>query len=368
MTRTMTRLLLASTALVCGAGVAHAQSGTVAGTTITNTAQASYTVNGTAQTASSNTAIFVVDRKVNLTNVTEQAANTQVNLGQTGAVATFRVTNNTNGTQDFVLAAEQNVAGGGQLGTDNFDVTNLRVFVDANGNGVYDPGVDTLNYIDELAPDTSRVVFLVADIPSAAGANLAVVSLNAIAAAGGVVGTQGLPLVPTDLSVLNQDATIDVVFADNDSDGIGPDIARNGQARAYAAFEVGTRNVALSVVKSSRVVSDGVNALNPKALPGAVVEYCLTVANATLLTAANNVTLTDVMPANTTYVPGSITVGALGAAGVCVTGGYAQADDGSNTTGPYRGSYTAASKTVTATIPLLAGGTSLAAAFRVTIN
>ncbi|WP_254606707.1 hypothetical protein [Sphingomonas bacterium] len=365
------RLLLAGTAAFASTGVAQAQattSGTAAGTVVSNTAQASFTVNGTAQTATSNTSTFVVDRKVNLTVVANPATNTQVNLGQAGAVLTFRVTNNTNGTQDFLLNPDQIISTGILPGTDNFDATNLRVFVDSNGNGVYDPGTDTATFIDELPEDATATVFVVGDIPTTQAASLAFVSLRATVAAGGATGTVGAALVPTGLDVLNQDATIDVVFADNDSDGLlGPDIARNGQARAYLAYEVGAHTVNLSVVKSSQVISDGVSTTNPKALPGAIVQYCLTVTNSTLLVPANGVSLTDVIPVNTTYVPGSISVGGIGAAGACIANGLPVADDGS-TTGLYGGSYSANTKTVTATIPTLVGGTSVAASFRVTVN
>lgn len=363
-------LLLSGTAALASIGTAHAQAaGTAAGTTISNQASASYTVNGSPQTTTSNISTFVVDRKVNFTLVADQAANTQVNLGQTGAVLSFKLTNLTNGTQDFLLDADQLVPAGIVAGTDNFDVTNLHVYVDKNGNGVYDPLVDTGTYVDELAANASVEVFVVADVPNQANANLADVDLHATVAAGGTAGTQGAALVPTDLAVVNTDNTVDIVFADNDSDGaLGIDTARNGQARAYLAYEVGTHNVALTVVKSSLVISDGVNTINPKALPGAVVQYCLTVNNATLLTAATGVSLTDVIPANTTYVPGSITVGGVGAGGVCLVGGFPQNDDGSQATGPYTGSFNTATKTVTAGIPTLVGGTSLAASFRVTIN
>lgn len=369
MSKQTLRLLLAGTAIAASAGTAHAQttgSGTAAGTVVTNTAQASYSVNGTAQTATSNTATFVVDRKVNLT-VTAQPTNTSVNLGQTGAVLTYKVTNNTNGTQDFLLAADQTLTSGVLPGTANFTANNLKVYVDSNKNGVYDPGVDTATYIDELPEDASVTVFVVGDIPTTNAATLDFVGLNATVAAGGTPGTQGAALVATPVTQADSTTTVDVVFADNDSDGIGPDTAYNGQGRAYAAYEVSVHNVALSVVKSSQVLSDGVSAANPKALPGAVVLYCLTVNNATLGTSANNIALTDVIPANTTYVAGSIQVGALGTGGVCLTGGVPIADDGS-TTGLYGGSFNATTKTVTATIPTLLGGTSLAASFRVTIN
>ena len=364
-------LLLTGTAAIVSVGSAHAQSttGTVAGTTISNTAQASYTVNGTAQTASSNTATFVVDRKVNLTVVNTDPAPVSVNLGQAGTVTTYRVTNNTNGIQDFQLFANQVVPAGILTGTDNFDLANLAIYVDANGNGTYDPGVDTATFIDELAPDVSATVFIVGDVPTTPGASRAQVGLDVAVAAGGATGTQGNLLVPTPLNIINQDNEVDVVFADNDDDGVlGYDIGRNGRAWAYGQYAITVTNVALTVTKSALVLSDPVNLLvNPKAIPGATVQYCLTVANGTLLTPASGINLTDVVPANTTFVPGSIQVGGIGAAGVCLLNGQPVNDDGS-TTGPYTGNFNAATRTVTATIPLLLGGTSLAASFRVTVD
>lgn len=363
------RLLLSGTAVFASVGAAHAQSttGTVAGTTISNTAQASYTVNGNPQTASSNTATFVVDRKVNLTVINNAAANTSVNLGQAGAVLSFKVTNNTNGVQDFLLTANQLVTAGVLPGTDNFDAGNVRIFVDANGNGTYDPGTDTATFIDELAPDAQATVFIVGDIPSTSTANLAQVGLEVRVAIGGAAGTQGAALVPTPLNTVNQDSEVDIVFADPDNDGLGFDTARNGEAWAYGAYEITTRSVALTINKSATVISDGINLLNPKAVPGAVVQYCLTVQNATQLTAASNVILSDVIPAGTTYVPGTIQVGGFGVGGACVLNGVNIADDGSST-GVYTGSYNSTSKTVTANIPTVLGGTSVAASFRVTIN
>ena len=365
------RLLLAGTAAFVSVGAAHAQTttGTVAGTTISNTAQASYTVNGTAQTASSNTATFVVDRKVNLTVINTDGGPVSVNLGQTGAYTTFQVTNNTNGIQDFLLDSSQLVPVGILTGTDNFDLSNISIFVDSNGNGKYDPGVDTMTYIDELAPDASATVFLVGDIPANQVTKLSQVGLQATVATGGAAGVQGTALVPTLLNLVNQNDDVDIVFADNDNDGVlGFDAPRNGRAWAYGSYGVNVTNVALTVTKSATVVSDPVNLLvNPRAIPGAIVQYCLTVANGTLLTPATGVNLTDVIPANTTYVPGSITVGGLGAGGVCLLNGVSVNDDGTST-GIYSGNFNAATKTVTATIPTLLGGTSLAASFRVTVN
>lgn len=364
-------LLSSATAMGCVAGTAHAQTATPAGTTVSNTAQVSYTVNGTPQTTSSTTASFVVDRKVNLTVVLDQSGNTQVNLGQTDAVLKFKVTNTTNSVQDFWLDPDQTTLSVGILtGTDDFDVSGMKAYVDSNGNGTYDVGVDTREYIDELAPDASATVFLVGNVPSTTGINQAQASLHVLAAAGGTSGTRGALLVATDLNLGNADNTVDVVFADDDSDGalnLG-DIARNGQGRAYGAFEIGTHNVALTVTKSALVLSDGVNLINPKALPGATVQYCLLVHNGTLLTPANGVVLSDVVPANTTYVPGSISIGAPG--GTCVLLGSTEDDDDSDAgeTDGFTGAFNAGTKTVSANVGTVLGLGSIAVAFKVTIN
>jgi len=71
-------------------------------------------------------------------------------------------------------------------------------------------------------------------------------------------------------------STMDVVFAD----AAGTfDLARDGIGRAFNAYKIGT--AAVSMTKTARVISDPVNLLvNPRAIPGAVMEYCLTVSNA----------------------------------------------------------------------------------------
>ncbi|MGU3389294.1 hypothetical protein [Sphingomonas sp. M1A8_2b] len=358
------------------AGTANAQApgpaGTAAGTTVTNTAQASYTVNGVQQSATSNAVSFVVDRKVNLTVIANQANNTQVAIGQTAAVTTFKVTNNTNGTQDFLLSTSQTPITNLFTG-DNFDVTNIHIYVDSNGNGTYDAGTDTATYINELGADQSAIVFIVADIPNNQANVLAGITLIAQVAAGGDGAAQGLPLAPS--VAPNDDNVVDVVFADNDSDGLGLDVALNGQGRASLGYEITTRNVALSVAKSQLVLNDPINlAVSPKAIPGAVVQYCLIVNNGTVGTPASNVVLTDIIPPNTTYVTNSIAIGAIALGGTClltgIVGGVPLADDGSVTVPVvnYTGSFNINTKTVNATIPVLLGGTSVAATFRVTIN
>lgn len=61
-------------------------------------------------------------------------------------------------------------------------------------------------------------------------------------------------------------------------------------------------NATLSLAKSSSIVSDGVNATNPKAIPGAIIAYSITVTNSgTLAVDSNTVFLLDPLPANIAY-------------------------------------------------------------------
>jgi hypothetical protein len=189
----------------------QAQSGTAAGTVITNTASASYTVNGVQQTKTSNVATFKVDRKVNLTLITDQPANTQVSVSQSSAVLKFKLTNSTNGVQDFLLTANQGIL----LNGDNFDATNVKIYVDGNNNQQYDVATDTLSFVNELAADTSISIFVVADIPANQAAQLANVTLDAQVAVGGDTSTT-VPGAALAASLTNDDQTVDVVFADND--------------------------------------------------------------------------------------------------------------------------------------------------------
>ncbi|MCW1430754.1 hypothetical protein [Novosphingobium sp. JCM 18896] len=365
-------ILLSGTALLASAGTAHADTGTTAGTTISNTASVSYTVNGNAQTTNSTTSSFVVDRKANFTVTLDQSGFTQATVNQQNVFVKFKVTNTTNGTQDFILDPDQqNISLGILPGTDNFDLTGLKAYVDKNGNGVYDPGVDTAEYIDELAPDASATVFLVGNVPNSQSINLAFTSMHVTIATGGTANSLGAALVATDLNLANADNTVDIVFADDDSDGAyAGDIARNGQGRAYGGVQVTASNVALSVTKTAKVISDGVNALLPKALPGAEVEYCFVVNNGTANTAASAVVLTDLIPANTTYVPGSISLGPVGILGACLLTGSTEDDDDSDSgeIDGYTASFNPTSKTVTMNIASVPGNTSVGALFHVKIN
>src|SRR5438045_1509833 len=148
MTRASHRLgavsLLVLAALAASPAYA-ASAGTLAGTDIVNTVTVNYNVGAVAQTPASASNTFKVDRKVNLTVVETDGVTTTVSApGKTSQVTGFTVTNLSNATLDFALGALNAPNGAGaHSNTDNFDVSNIRVYVDTNGDGIWQSATET---------------------------------------------------------------------------------------------------------------------------------------------------------------------------------------------------------------------------------
>lgn len=330
--------------------------GTAAGTTITNTVTVNYQVGGVSQTATGASNSFAVDRKVSMTVAEVGSSATQVSPGATAQVTTFTVTNNSNATLDFALTAGQLSGGAGAHGgTDSFDVTNVKIYLD-DGDNVFDAGDTEITYLDEVAPDETRRVYVVSDIPlSLTTGSVATVSLTATGREGGGAGSQGAALSETNTGAANEvDAMfVDTVFADSagtdDAQGDGAHSARDDYSVLAAA---------LTVVKRSKVISDPVNGTtNPKAIPGATIEYCISVANAGGSATASSVAISDPLPATVTYdssygifVDGSVT------SGECDANGSAG------------GSYDSGTSTVTGTLSSIAATETKTLRFRATID
>lgn len=355
--------LIAAVLLLFAASAAQA-AGTAAGTTINNSASVNFTVGGVAQTAvNSNTVSFVVDRRINLTVAELGGTATSVVPGSTAQVLTFTVTNSTNATMDFRLIAGQQAGGASPFGhTDNFDATGVSVFVDSNANGTYDAGVDTATFLDEVPADATRTVFIVANIPSGqVNGDAAGLRLTAVAAQSGGAGVLGAD--STETAGADTPGSVDTVFGD--VAGV-TDAARDGRHSAADEYFVATATI--TVTKISKVISDPFNgAVNPKAIPGAVMEYCIQVSN-TGSSTATNVIVNDTIPANTTFVSGSIFAGGTVTAGVCNADGTAEDDNavGADESDPNGGSFAAG--VVSTMVPSVAAGATTTSRFRVTIN
>lgn len=318
MTRTVR--LLASASMLAVSAIAAAPAfaaGTTAGTTITNNVTLDYKVGGVDQNQVSASDSFTVDRKVNLL-VTETGSTTTVSPGQTAAVTTFTVANSSNAPLDLALAVTQ-LSGGTAAhgGTDNFNVTGPKMYVDTNSNVSYDPGTDVeITYLDQLAADDSKTVFVVADIPlGRATDDVAGIRLTATASEANAAGSLGSTITQT--SGANTSG-VDTVFADTAANG---NVLRDGIHFAEDDYTV--LAASLTATKTSRVISDPFNgSTNPKMIPGAVVEYCIAVANAAGSATATNISVSDELPVETTYdsafgikLNGTVTAGSCNADG-----------------------------------------------------
>lgn len=326
--------------------------GTTAGASITNTATVDFQVGGVSQNQQSASDTFVVDRKINLLVEEVGTVTTNVVPGRSNAITTFQLTNQSNEGLDFLLAATQ-ITGGtaAHSGTDNFDVTNIRIYRDNPTTGTvgsWDAGDALVTYVDELPADAITRLFVLADIPTGlANGSVAGVQLRATAREGGVLGTQGAAVSQTAGA---NTAAKDTVFAD----GIGVNDG-NRDASHSDDDDYTVQTATLTVTKTSRVISDPFNLTsNPKLIPGATVEYCIAVAN-TGSADATSVAISDSVPTQLTFA-GSSTLLLNGT----VTGSTCNAD------GAAGGSY--AAPVVSGTIATVAAGATRTLVFRATVN
>lgn len=317
--------------------------GTTAGTSISNTATVNYSVGGVAQTAISSAPVsFVVDNRVDLTVTTTNTAAVVANPGQTAVVTTFTVANTGNATQSYRLTAtDLTTAVFGNA--DTLNGLTLSTAVDTNGNGTYDAGTDTIGNLGDIAPAASPTpvtVFVLATVPlSATNGQYASVRLEVQVAA---AGSAGATLVSESSGA---DTTgVDIVFAD---------AGRNATEQADSQYTI--QSAALTVTKTVTVISDPFNnTTDPKAIPGAVVEYTITVNNGGTV-AATAVAVTDAIPANTAYVAGSMLRN-----GSAVTDSSSDGDDAAATGTPVN--------SIAVTIPSVAPAGSANVRFRVTVQ
>lgn len=300
--------------------------GTAAGTTISNTATATYKDSGgNAQSTNSNRVDIKVDELLNVTVAKADPGPVAVTPGSTNQVLSFTVTNTGNGSEAFNLTPTTAIGG------DQFDPTATSIVIDTNGNGVYDPGVDTVYTPGSndltLAPDQSKRIFVLSTIPGG-GTDLDRGNLDLTATARTGTGAPG------------------TVFAGQGQGG--------GDAVVGATSATGTdrgiyviQSATMAFVKSASVVDPFGGT---KSIPGSIVTYTL-VATISGTGSLTNLAIGDTIPANTTYQPGTITLQAAPLTDA------ADADAGQF-----------ASNAVTVQLGTLSGGQTRTVTFKVRIN
>jgi hypothetical protein len=261
------------------------------GELITNTATLKYSVaGGTSVTADSKTAVFNVDRLVKFNVTAESAANAEVGVN---TVTVITLTNNSNASLNYSLPA----------------LTNVIYYNDLNGNGSLDsiteeiPGnvisptdFITLSQNDGIATDFAKSYLAIYKPLVGVDGETQDITFTATAienVAG--FGTIGEVIVPTPIAEEWKPTTGQTVA---ETDAAGNFITSQSDTTTFTF--VGA-NILLE--KSVIVVSDPISRAEsgkapsgyvPKAIPGAILEYTITVTNSGAKDAT--LALTDTMP------------------------------------------------------------------------
>jgi uncharacterized repeat protein (TIGR01451 family) len=265
---------------VVGAPLASHAAGTPAGTSIQNTAQVSYTLGSSTATASSNTSSVTVAEILDAV-LTIAAPSVQVSAGATTEELVFTLTNTGNGTEAFELTA----LSAGVVG-DDFDPTlaTPAIYFDTDNSGDFSGGDLPYNGSNNpvLAADASVRLIVVNDIPNTAvNGNRGRSQLTAAAATGAGDPGESFGLVG--------DGGVEAVAG-----------TTGGDAVLFGEYLVA--DILLTAVKSQTILDQFAGA---RALPGARISYQIVVtASGSGTAAATN--FSDLIPANTTYVAGSL--------------------------------------------------------------
>lgn len=321
--------------------------GTAAGTEISNSALINYKVSTVSQSVAVVAPKITVDRVITFTVSALTTLPANVSPSQANAVVAYRITSASNAAVSFGLSTSNTAA-------DTFSMENQRLYWDSNSDGTFDAADDALYTISNSPvanPDTSLTFFIVADAPATLTNNAEDILLTEIRAKEpNTAGNQNTANITATTGA--NTAAIDTVLVDSSSAGGDP--ANNGVILVEPKF-VGV-SASMNVTRTSKVVSDPFNGtIDPKAIPGAVMEYCLAVTNAAGAAEASDVIVEDVLGTELTFDS---------AYGVyqngTVTGSVCNAD---GTTGG-----TFAAGKITGTIGALAAGQTKTVRYRATVK
>lgn len=323
-------LLGASVMSLCAAGTAFA-GGTQAGTNVQNTFTLDYSVGSVAQPTidtgpgGTNTPTeFTVDRLVNLTVASN--GDTTVAPNEQDAQLVFTLTNNGNDTQAYEFSLV-NEAG------DSFDATGLNItyYIDNGTGGVcdatdlagagtaYTPGSGAAS--SDLPADGVICVVVDGDIPSSVtDTNTSDISLVANtlfpSTAGGSAGTD----VPADAGGNTLTGPAENVLADGS--GTSNEVANAGDHSATATYLVASADLAATKAvtifsqdgSGCAVIPGSPAAGEQYSVPGACVEYVISVVNGGATASATDIAISDILPNDLEFIAaaqGTFTGGTL---------------------------------------------------------
>ncbi len=251
--------------------------GTSAGTVISNSATVNYNVGASELSATSDPATVIVQELINATLESKDANKEQkVAPSQNNAALKFELTNTGNGNEAFILTQE-NISSG-----DQFDTTFDNIFID-DGNGIFEPLSDVIYTPTSLAPDTSITLWVASkDIPNTQNnGDRADIRVNALSQTFSTAGNSN-PAVGDTVSSAGDSSTAAIH-------------ASSGPATDTATFMMDTSAITMDIQKSITEVRDTITATGDQAIPGAEVDYLITV-EVTGTGDASDVVVTDTLP------------------------------------------------------------------------
>ena len=282
--------------------------GVEAGTSITNIATVTYTVEnvlqapinssptGNSQSGNNNGAVtqFVVDRKIDL--VVTGNSNANVNPGDAQAEVTFTLQNQGNATQEFSLTTDN------LLTSDNFDpnscITEVTGVTGTPVSGVVLPTTGNI----KLSADQQASISVKCDIPLDDNGSAISSGETALIGLIATVERNEDNTITEESTSAESASTVDTVFADGSGSDDADNDAQHSDRRTYIASS-GTLPPTLSLDKSIVSVRDP-NGGNT-AITGSEVTYKIQI-NSTGTGTIENVVITDPTPADMTYKIGSI--------------------------------------------------------------
>ncbi len=275
-------ILALFSAALCNSAYA---AGTLANTDIANTASVSFDLDGTQLTVDSNEVVLTVAEILDVA-VVLQSPQVPVSSGETGRELLFTVTNTGNGDEAYQLDFANAFTGTPGVDFDPLAQT-PAIYFDTDGSGdfsagdvAYTPGSnDPL-----LAPDESIDLLIVNDIPAGL--------------ANGDIGRSELTA-----QALTGNGAPGTVFGGAGTGGVDAVVGTSTALQAVTGEYV-VAEVSVAVAKSA-VVSDPFG--GTQAVPGATITYTVTV-EVTDTGTATAVVVNDPIPADTSYVAGTLTL------------------------------------------------------------
>ncbi|MBI9074026.1 MAG: DUF11 domain-containing protein [Desulfatibacillum sp.] len=295
--------------------------GTKAGTTVSNTAYATYNIGAgaTDYTAQSGAETFTVDELVNVELVHIQTNNVQVSLDEQDAVTVFEITNTGNGDENYHLVANSGyttLLDG--VSDDDFNPLNPIIYIDVNDDGAYDGGDSLFNSTNypaglSLIPDQTISLLVLNDIPDS-GIN---------------VGEFGLTRLSCYSQTFGQGAAAGNTSA-SASNGANASVAGSTAGLGVDEWFYELVSVSISIDKS-HFLDDGI-ATGDYYIPGATITYTLEV-SASGAGDATNLLITDGIPVGTVFVSGSLKLDGVSVVDGSAVGGGTDFTDAADSDG-----------------------------------